>query len=109
MPSPGGAGGEEFCLGLLSYLPLVSRERKNGSNSSYSCTPFLHSLLTKGKDTSNVDFDSHSRTWQARLHTVSSLLSNVDLGFRRSHSDNPGEACGSRYSGPRGLQTTDHD
>ena len=30
-------------------LPLVSREWKNGSNSSYSCTPFLHSLLAKGK------------------------------------------------------------
>ena len=29
-------------------LPLVSREWKNGSNSSYNCTPFLHSLLTKG-------------------------------------------------------------
>ena len=32
------------------YLPLVSREWKNGSNSSYHCTPFLHSLLTKGKN-----------------------------------------------------------
>ena len=31
------------------YLPLVSREWRNGSNSSYNCTPFLHSLLTKGK------------------------------------------------------------
>ena len=35
--------------GLRLYLPLVSREWKNGSNSSYNCTPFLHSLLTKGK------------------------------------------------------------
>ena len=33
----------------LQNLPLVSREWKNGSNSSYNCTPFLHSLLTKGK------------------------------------------------------------
>ncbi|CAE7286773.1 unnamed protein product [Symbiodinium sp. CCMP2592] len=33
---------------LLS-LPLVCRVWKNGSNSSYICTPFLHSLLTKGK------------------------------------------------------------
>ena len=33
----------------MVYLPLVSREWKNGSNSSYNCTPFLHSLLTKGK------------------------------------------------------------
>ena len=32
------------------YLPLVSREWKNGSNSCYNCTPFLHSLLTKGHD-----------------------------------------------------------
>ena len=31
------------------YLPLVSREWKNGSNSSYNCTPFLHFPLTKGK------------------------------------------------------------
>ena len=30
-------------------LPLVSREWRNGSNSSYNCTPFLHALLTKGK------------------------------------------------------------
>ena len=30
-------------------LPLVSREWKNGSNSSYNCTPFLHSLLTKAR------------------------------------------------------------
>ena len=30
-------------------LPLVSREWKTGSNSSYNRTPFLHSLLTKGK------------------------------------------------------------
>ena len=29
-------------------LPLASREWKNGSDSSYNCTPFLHSLLTKG-------------------------------------------------------------
>ena len=34
---------------LSLLLPLVSREWKNGSNSSYNCTPFLHSLLTKGK------------------------------------------------------------
>ena len=32
-------------------LPLVSREWRNGSTSSYNCTPFLHSLLTKGKMT----------------------------------------------------------
>ena len=31
------------------YLLLVSREWRNGSNSSYNGTPFLHSLLTKGK------------------------------------------------------------
>ena len=35
--------------GQLQNLPLVRREWKNGSNSSYNCTPFLHSLLTKGK------------------------------------------------------------
>ena len=37
-----GAGG-------IFFLSLVSREWKNGSNSSYNSTPFLHSLLTKGK------------------------------------------------------------
>ena len=42
------APGFRFLQGLLD-LPLVSREWKNGSNSSYNCTPFLHSLLTKGK------------------------------------------------------------
>ena len=47
--------------GAAMFLPLVSRECKNGSNSSYNCyssygsnssyncSPFLHSLLTKGK------------------------------------------------------------
>ena len=39
-----GTGGRGSC-----NLPLVSREWKNGSSSSYNCTPFLHSLLTKGK------------------------------------------------------------
>ena len=34
---------------LPDKLPLVCREWKNGSNSSYNCAPFLHSLLTKGK------------------------------------------------------------
>ena len=29
---------------FILNLPLVSREWKNGSNSSYNCTPFLHSL-----------------------------------------------------------------
>ena len=29
--------------------PLVSREWKNGRNSSHNCTPFLRSLVTKGK------------------------------------------------------------
>ena len=33
----------------VAYIPLVSREWKHGSNSSYNCTPFIHSLLTKGK------------------------------------------------------------
>ena len=36
-------------------LPLVSREWKNGSNSSYNYTPFLHSLLTKGKSSSILE------------------------------------------------------
>ena len=38
----------KLCM-MAIVLPLVSREWKNGSNSSYNCTPFLPSLLTKGK------------------------------------------------------------
>ena len=38
-----------LALPFYLILPLVRREWKNGSNSSYNCTPFLHSLLTKGK------------------------------------------------------------
>ena len=38
----------DICSEALN-LPLVSREWKNGSNSSYNSTPFLHFLLTKGK------------------------------------------------------------
>ena len=38
-----------ICIFQARDLPWVSREWKNGSNSSYNCTPFLHSLLTKGK------------------------------------------------------------
>ena len=34
---------------VVIALVLVSRKWKNGSNSSYNRTPFLHSLLTKGK------------------------------------------------------------
>ena len=37
-------------ISIVRKLALVSREWKNGSNSSYNCTPFLHSLLTKGKE-----------------------------------------------------------
>ena len=45
----------------LNYLPFVSREWKNGSNSSYDCTPFLHSLLAKGKTALKG-----SRLWEPR-------------------------------------------
>ena len=34
---------------IIINLPLFGREWMNSSNSSYNCTPFLHSLLTKGK------------------------------------------------------------
>ena len=45
-------GSAQMLMSLRSAslsLPLVSREWKNGSNGSYNCTPFLHSLPTKGK------------------------------------------------------------
>ena len=38
-----------FWKSRLIFIPLVSREWKNGSNCSYKCVPFLHSLLTKGR------------------------------------------------------------
>ena len=50
------------------YLPLVSREWKNGSNSSYNCTPFLHSLLTKGNK-----FRASIRAWRGRPGLQDSL------------------------------------
>ena len=36
----------------LEDLPLVSREWKTGSNSSYNCTPFLHSQHESSKGSS---------------------------------------------------------
>ena len=51
------------------FLPLVSREWKNGRNSSYTCTPFLHSLLTKGK------------FWGLRVRGLGFGVQALDLGF----------------------------
>ena len=47
--APVGQGLSGAELHFRYFLPLVSREWRNGSNSSYNCTPFFHSLLTKGK------------------------------------------------------------
>ena len=54
-------------------LPLVSREWKNGSNSGYNCTPFLHSLLTQGKEVvtanhqvANRVFSDSAGLWKKR-------------------------------------------
>ena len=41
------------------FLPLVSREWKNGSK----CTPFLHSLLTKGKNCRCRDENLSDTSW----------------------------------------------
>ena len=57
---------------LLQYLPLVSREWKSGSNSSYNCTPFLHSLLTKGKSNQEV-------LWTAELGPAGDAGSSLAL------------------------------
>ena len=35
--------------GTIITTITTGREWRNGSNGSYNCTPFLHSLLTKGK------------------------------------------------------------
>ena len=50
----GGFRGLKFGSPTARSLPLVSREWKIGSNSSYNCTPFLHSLLTKGKVSTGI-------------------------------------------------------
>ena len=52
---------------ITHCLPLVSREWKNGSNSSFNCTPFLHSLLTKGK-TEKVGFPGFRHGLKELLH-----------------------------------------
>ena len=55
-------------------LPLVSREWKNG-NSSYNCTPFLHSLLTKGKKTKTNNITNFSsRRGLSFPHRVSATI-----------------------------------
>ena len=49
------AGRRRDCGDRDVVLPLVSREWKTGISGSYNCTPFLHSLLTKGKCLGYVD------------------------------------------------------
>ena len=51
------------------FLPLVRREWKTGRNSSYNCTPFLDSLLTKGK---------YCRSWSKyHVHSEGFLIASV--------------------------------
>ena len=52
-------------FGMRVYLPLVSREWKNGSNKSYNCTSLLHSLLTKGKFKVFVEWFLGLGFWQS--------------------------------------------
>ena len=42
---------------------MVSREWKNGSNSGYNCTPFLHSLLTQGKEVVTANHQAANRVF----------------------------------------------
>ena len=66
------------------YLPLVSREWKNGSNSSYNCTPFLHSLLAKGKyreRARGVSFPRSKASDPLALHTTHRPHSSSFLGL----------------------------
>ena len=51
-----------------AYLPLVSREWKNGSNTSYNCTPFLHSLLTKGGLKGTAPIEKHGLKLRMNRH-----------------------------------------
>ena len=68
------------------YLPLVSREWKNGSNSSYNCTPFPHSLLTKALHMS--DFGA-----QVRAANPGSMLQETFEASRLRQSTAPQKPC----------------
>ena len=57
-----------------TYLWLVGNGGMGYSNSSYNCTPFLHSLLTKGKD--------------------------IGLRFSSSGTENPGPNQAGKHKGP---------
>ena len=58
-------------FGFNSSLPLVRREWKNGSNGSYNCSPFLHSLLTKGKQVQVSGLgSSKSEAWGSGLRVA---------------------------------------
>ena len=76
--------GLEFGVcGFRFSLPLVSREWKNGSNSSYNCTPFLHSLLTKGKLVTLNPKPWLVTAWSLRTIRLEELsLWGWGLGFR---------------------------
>ena len=67
----------------------MSRDWKNGSRSSYNCTPFLHSLRTKGKFRAHgvwgLGFIEISWPWDLRvwgLRVWGSSRFFVGLGFR---------------------------
>ena len=60
-------------------LPLASREWKNGSNSSCNCTPFLHSLLTKGKTGAGRNFDGLTLNVDRRFRIWPEALGFADL------------------------------
>ena len=77
----GVAGCERLFRGEASvshHLPLLSREWKNGSNSSYNCTPFLHSLRTKGKLT-NIGDSTCCTTMVKHDDDVSAGLALLDF------------------------------
>ena len=66
-------------------LPLV-REWRNGSNSSYNCTPFLHSLLTKGKGVWGLRFGVRGLVLVCRARVCGfgglAVWALLSLGFR---------------------------
>ena len=70
-------------------IPLVSREWKNGSHSSYSCTPFLHSLRTKGKKKRSRDFPGFRGRFDLVLSSFRAYLGSTGFAgtksMRRSH------------------------
>ena len=82
------SGSERRQIKLPAKLPLVSREWKSGSNSSYNCTPFLHSLLTKCKQSKRGR--AGSQPWLTVRGAVREKLQAFRLFLQQGNSSQHG-------------------